>query len=172
MRALGKQFDRAQQFGDFARCVVMAEYRQPEGRFGNKNVARHQFERRAGRVRQILVVAGSDDAHAFALDLDLGRAEHMPGRMKAHRRIAELDRLAVAHGLRRAGEIVAVAQPHDVERFLRRQNRAMPGPGVVGVAMRDQGLVDRAGRIDMKAAGLATNTRRRRNQDIFCAHCA
>ena len=74
----------------------------------------------------------------------------------------ERDGLAVADRLRGAGEILAIAQPHDVERFLRRQHRAMAGARMVGMAMRDQGLVDRPGRVDMKAAGLAADAGRRR----------
>jgi len=46
----------------------------------------------------------------------------------------------------------------------------VPGARMVRMAMRDQGLFDRTGRIDVKAAGLATHTRRRRDQDIFRAH--
>ena len=69
--------------------------------------------------------------------------------------IAELQLLAIGDGLRAAGEIVAVAQPHHVERFLRRQHRAMAGPGVVGMAVGDHGALDGPHRIDMKAAGLA-----------------
>ena len=79
----------------------------------------------------------------------------MAGRMKRHRDAAERERLAVAHGLRRAGEIVAVAQPHHVEGLLGRQHRAVAGPGVVGMAVGDQRLVDRPHRIDMEAAGRA-----------------
>ena len=52
----------------------------------------------------------------------------MPGRMEGHARAAERDGLAIADGLRRAGEILAVAQPHDVERLLRGQHRAVARP--------------------------------------------
>ena len=96
-----------------------------------------------------------------ALDRDLRRAEHVAGRMKGHarRRRASM-RLAVADRLRGAGEIVAVAQPHQVERLLRRQHRAVAGARVVGVAVRDHGLVHRPGRIDVEPAA-ACSTRRR-----------
>ncbi len=39
MRALGKQFDRAQQLGDLARRVAVAEHRQPERRLGDEGIA-------------------------------------------------------------------------------------------------------------------------------------
>ena len=83
---------------------------------------------------------------------------------------AEVERFAVADRLRRAGEILAVAQAHDVERLLRRQHGAMAGAGVVGMAVRDQRLLDRPGRIDVKAAGLAADAGRGRNQDVFGTH--
>ena len=86
-----------------------------------------QFERRAGRVGFVLVVAGGDDPHSLAFDLDLRRAEHVAGWMERHGGAAELQGLAVAHRLRGAGEILAIAQPHDVQRFLRRQHRAVAG---------------------------------------------
>ena len=106
----------------------------------------------------------------FGLDRDLRRAEHVAGRMKRHRRAVELHALAVADRLRRTGEILAVAQPHEVERLLRRQYRAMAGAGMVGMGVRDQRPLDRPGRIDMKAAALAAHAGRRQRQDIFRAH--
>jgi hypothetical protein len=56
-------------------------------------------------------------------------------------------------GLARAA--LAHAHAHDREGFGRRQNGAMPGPGVVGMAMGDDGTVDRAHWIDEEAARLA-----------------
>ena len=83
----------------------------------------------------------------------------MAGRMERHRRAAERQRLAVARRLRRAGEILAVAQPHQVERLLRRQHRAVARPRMVGMAVRDHGLVDRPRRVDDKSRR-ACSTRR------------
>ena len=94
----------------------------------------------------------------------------MAGGMEADGYTIELHGLAIAHHLRAAGEIVAVAQAHDVEGLLRCQDGAVPGTRMVGVAMRDEGLFDRTGRIDVEATGLATHTRWRRDQDIFRAH--
>ena len=96
MRALGKQRDRMQQFGDLAVGIAVAEHRQRERRLGDEHVARHEFERRAGRIGDVLVIAGSDDAQAVRLDRDLRRAEHVAGRMERDRRAAELHALAVA----------------------------------------------------------------------------
>ncbi len=79
--------------------------------------------------------------------------------MEGHARAAERDGLAVADRLRRAGEILAVAQPHQVERLLRRQHRAVAGARVVGMAVRDQRLVDRPRR-DRCGSRRACSTRR------------
>ena len=94
----------------------------------------------------------------------------MAGRMERDLRAAEVDAFAVADRLGRAGEILAVAQPHQIERFLRRQHRAMAGARMVGMGVRDQRPLDRPGRVDMKGAELAAHAGRRRRQDVFRTH--
>ena len=96
----------------------------------------------------------------------------MAGRVEGGGDAVQGDGLAVADRLRRAGEILAIAQPHDVEGFLRRQHGAVAGPGMVGMAMRDQRLVDRTGRVDVKAAGLAADAGRCRQKQVFGTHRA
>jgi hypothetical protein len=86
--------------------------------------------------------------------------------------VAERHFLAVADRLRRSRKIVAVAQPHHVERFLRGEHGAMARPGVIGMAMRDHGALHRAHRIDMEAAGLATQAGGNGHQDVLRAHAA
>ena len=140
----------------------MPEDRQAERRLGDEGVAPDELERRAGRVGDILVVARGDHARAVRRDADLRRAEHMAGRMERDLRLAELQRVAVANRLRGAGEILAVAQAHHVERLLRRQHRAVAGARVIGMAVRDQRPVDRPHRIDVESADLAAQAGRRR----------
>ena len=118
----------------------------------------------------VLVIAGGDDAQAVRLDRDLRRAEHMAGGMERDFGAVEVDAFAIGDRLGRAGEILAIAQPHQVERFLRRQHRAMAGAGMVGMGMRDQRPLDRPRRIDMEGAELAAHAGRRRHQDVFGAH--
>ena len=130
------------------------------------------FERRTGRIGDVLVVAGGDDAQPVAFDRDLRRAEHVPGRMERDAHAVQRHRLAQPDSLRRAGEILAVAQPHHVERFLRRQHRAVAGAGVIGMAVRDHGALDRPGRIDEKAAARAEQAGRRRRQQVLGTHGA
>ena len=94
----------------------------------------------------------------------------MAGGVKFDADVAELYRFAIGDGLGAAGKIVAVAQPHHVERLLSGQHRAMAGPGVVGMAMGDHGALDRPHRIDMKAAGLAAQSGGDRHQDVLRTH--
>jgi len=90
--------------------------------------------------------------------------------MKCHGDVAEPDLLAIADRLRGPGKILAIAQPHDVECFLRRQHRAVAGTGVVGMAMGNDGPLDRPHRVDMKAARLAAQPGRYRCQDVLRSH--
>ena len=47
-----------------------------------------------------------------------------------------------------------------------------PAPRMVGMAVRDQRLVDRPRRVDVEAAALAAHAGRRRRQDVFGTHGA
>jgi hypothetical protein len=170
MRPLRKQRDRGQELPDLVAGGTVTKHRQPEGGLGDEDIAGHHFERRAGGVRRVLVVAGGDDAGVLAGHRDLRRAQHMAGGVKFEGDITEFYRFAIGDGLGAAGKMVAVAQPHHVERFLRGQHRAMAGPGVVGMAVGDHGALDRPHRIDMKAAGLAAQTGGDGHQDVLRAH--
>src|ERR1041385_3976634 len=79
----------------------------------------------------------------------------MSGRMEFYPDFAEPDLLAITNRLRAACKVLAIAQPHDVERPLRRQHRAMTGAGVVGMAMGDHGTLYGAHRIDVEVARFA-----------------
>ncbi len=170
MRALGKQRDRAQKLGDLAFGVVMAEDRQAEGGFGDEDIALHQLERRAGWVGHVLVVAGGDDAHAAAFHRDLRGAEHMAGGVEGGLDPVEVDGFAIFDGLGAPGEIIAIAQPHDVERLLRGQDGAMAGAGMVRMAMGDECLVHRPRRVDVELAALAAHAGRGGQEDVFGTH--
>ena len=116
---------------------MVAEHRQSESRLGYEYIAWDQFELRAGRIGDIFVIAGGNDTQPVAFDMDLSRTEHVAGGMEADICAVEFHELAIANRLCAAGELVAVAQAHDVEGFLCCQDCAVPGARMVGVAMRD-----------------------------------
>ena len=150
--------------------IAVAEYRQRECRLSDKHVARHEFERRTGRIGDVLVIAGGNDAQTVGLDRDLRGAEDMTGGMKRYFNATEIDAFAVADGLGCAGKILAVTQPHQVEGFLRRQHRTVTGAGMIGMSMGDQRPLHRPRRIDVEGTKLAAHACRRRHQDVFRTH--
>ncbi len=159
-----------QELADLGVGIAVAKHRQAEGRLGDENVAWNELERNASRIGDILVVARRHDAQPIGHDCDLRRAEHVAGGMEGHGRAAQVHAFAIPDGLRGAGEAFAVTKPHDVERLLRGEHRAMAGTGVVGMTMGDHGLVHRTGGIDMKAAELAAHARRARQQNLLGTH--
>ena len=94
----------------------------------------------------------------------------MSGRMKRHLRLAELEALAISDRLRRAGEILAIAQPHHVQRLLGGEHRAMAGARMVRMAVGDQRFLHRPHGVDVEAADRAAQAGRCRLQDVFRAH--
>jgi hypothetical protein len=90
--------------------------------------------------------------------------------MKAYLRPGNLDRLTVGNRLRAAGEILAIAQPHQVERFASGEHGAVAGARVIRMRVRDQRFLDRARRIDVEPARLATQAGGCGNQNIFRPH--
>ena len=94
------------------------------------------------------------------LDDDLGAAEDMPGRYQANRCVADGDFLAIAGRLGGADFGGAVAGFHDGNGFAGCQHVTVAGPGVVTVAVGDDGAVDPSGRVDIEIAGPAVQTGR------------
>ncbi len=168
--AIGEQLDRANEPGDLDLGRTVAEHRQAERRLGDEQVASHRLERRAGGIGDVLVVARRDRAQAFGLDRDLRRAEHVAGGMQRDTHAADAHALAVRRRLLRAGEALAVPQPHQVEGLAGGEHRTVAGTGVVGVGVGDHRPVHRPGRIDVEPAGLAAHAGRRRQQDLVGAH--
>ena len=118
-------------------------------------MAWHQLEGGAGGIGAALIVARHHGAGALPLDQHLRAAEHVAGRVERHRHVADGDPFAVGRGLgARAGRR---AEPggHHPERLARGKHVIMPGPGVIGMAMGDDGALGPAIRVDVKAAGPA-----------------
>jgi hypothetical protein len=162
MCALRKQGDRAQQLGDLGVGIAMTEHRQPERCLGDEPVAWNEFERLAGRVDGVLVVTRGDDAPAARFDRDLGGAEHMARGMEDDLGAVQSHAFAITHRLRAAGEAIAIAQPHQVDGLCRGEHGAMAGPGMIGMAVGNHGLVYRPRRVDVKTAGLTKHANWRR----------
>src|SRR5262249_19691939 len=111
---LREQRDGMQELADLGIRVAVAKYRQTKSGLGGEHVAGNELQRNAGRIGDVLVVAGSNDPAAARFDRDLRGAEHVPGRMEGHSRAVERDGFAITDRLRRAGEAFAVAQPHEI----------------------------------------------------------
>ncbi len=149
---IGIRGQAIEQLGHLLRDRGMAEQWQAEGRLGDEDVARGHFERRAGRVRAPLVVAGDHHPLAGMLEQDLRAAEHVAGGDESGAYITlQRDRLAIGNRGRAFAGLVA--QVHDRQRLGRGDRLAMPAARVIGVAMRDQCVVDGARRIDPRIRG-------------------
>jgi hypothetical protein len=69
--AVRKQANGMQQLCNLGRGIAVAKDGQSERGLGDEDIASDQFEWRAGRIRDILVVAGCDDAQTVCLDTHL-----------------------------------------------------------------------------------------------------
>src|SRR5829696_4964243 len=98
MRALRKQRYRRQQLFDLAGGIAVAEHRQSERGFGDENIAAYQFKWRAGWIGRVLVVAGGDDAGAFAGHRELRRTQHMARRVDLDLYVAKPNLFTVGNG--------------------------------------------------------------------------
>src|SRR3546814_6539916 len=75
--AVGFGAHRSEQLGDLVPGGRVAEHRQAKGRLGDEDIARDDFEGRAGRVGAALIVAGDDDPLAPIFHQYLRAAEDM-----------------------------------------------------------------------------------------------
>ncbi len=167
MGAIGIAFERREKAADFAGSFRVTEHGKREGCFRDENVAIDRLEGFAGRVRPRLVIARGDDAHALPFDGDLRRSENVAGGMEADGDIADVDDLAILGGLRRLGVLCAIADRHDVECLAGRHHMAVARPGVIGVAVGDQRLLDRTHRVDIEIARGAVEPFRTGMEKIF-----
>src|SRR3569623_1660850 len=143
----------------------MAEDRLAKGGFRDENIAGHDLERRACRIWCVLVITGRNNARSPACHRDLSRAQHMSRGMKGYGHVLKPDALTVGNRLRRTGEIIAITQPHNIERIMRRQYRAVAGTGLVGMAMRVECALHGPHRIDLKATVFAAKPSGNRLQE-------
>ena len=156
MGAVGKLRARLEQLRHFLARIAVLEHRQREGRLGDEQVAGDELEAGAGRVGAPLVIAGDDGARALPFDQHLRAAEHMAGGIAASppRRRSRSSRRKRPPGCPWcAGVPSRVCITASVSRVA--STWSMPRPRVVGMAMRDDGALGSAIRVDMEAAGAA-----------------
>ena len=166
MRALGLAGDGARAGGRPRLGRLVAEHGQRERRLGDEHVARHDFEGRAGRIGCALVVAGDDGALAVPVEHDLRRAEDVPGRRQANRHAVDVARCAQRLRLEGARALRPHAHLHDLDGLGRRQHGAVPGARVVAMAVRDDGAIDGARRIDDRSRRARSRARGRSDRAI------
>ncbi len=151
--AFGELPDGLQQSGDLLGVGREAEHRQAEGGLGDEHLAGHRLEGRAGRVAPSLVVSRDHHGQAGVAHHRLGRAQDVAGGRQADLDIVAAERLAVAHRLGSAAEVLAVAGGHDLQRLGGGDHHAVAGPGMVGVAVGDHRPIHRPHRVDEEIAG-------------------
>ena len=165
MRALGEQRDAREQPLDFGVRGRMAEYGQGERRLGDEHIARHRLERCAGGIGGALVIAADHRAAAAEFHHHLRAAEYVARRHEPQRHLAGLDAFTPTDGA--FGFAGNPAGPHQRQRRRAGEHGAIAGARMVGMGVRDDGLVHRADRIDEEAAGLAIKALRQHAQPGF-----
>jgi hypothetical protein len=136
--------NRSEQTSDLGLGRFVAKDGKREGRLGDEHVARHDLERRAGRVGGALVVAGDNGALAVPVEHHLRGAEDVPSGRETHVDAVDRLRRAVRQGLEGAGALRPHAHLHDLDGFVGRQHGPVAGARVIRVAMRNDGAIDRA----------------------------
>ena len=148
--SLGKQRHGASSFATSAVAIAMAEDGQPEGRFGDEEVAGDRLER--GRVgsRRALIIAGDDGAAAAPFDHHLRAAEHMPGRLEPYFHFTDLQPLAKGESLGAGPRGSTEPRLHDGDGLACCQHMLMPRPGVIRMRMRDDCALHGSAWVDVK----------------------
>src|SRR5690606_22641850 len=126
--------------------------RQPEGAFGDQDIARDELERLAGRIGIRLVVARHDPDLATRLDANLGRAQDVSGGLEGDLDAVDGERSAIGHRLYRD-----VSESGSDQRLAGFRARIRPGAParMIGMRMSDDGPIDRTVRVDVKSTRLA-----------------
>ncbi len=91
----------------------------------------------------------------------------MAGRGEGELDPAELEPVAIVQGLQAGPGLRAEAGAHDLEGARGGEHMGAARPGMIAMAMGHHRAVDRRGRIDGEAAGLADQPARRRLQPIL-----
>jgi hypothetical protein len=139
--------------------------RQTEGRLGDEGVAGHGLEGRAGAVGLGLVVARGDPHAPAVFEANLGRAQHMAGRVQRNAHAVMVDGFAIAERLQR--DVAAEAGAQRAGAVGMRQVVRMADARMVRVRMRDDGPRHRLPGVDVEIARWAIQPLGARNDEIF-----
>ena len=139
--------------GKNLRLGLPAVNRQAEGGFGDKGVATHRFEGRAGTIGFDLVVAGRHPDLALVFQAYLGRAQYMPGGMETQSHAVMHQPFTVGQGLQ--VDVLAQAPAQDTFAGGGGQVVLIPGAGVVAVGVGDDRTFHWAPGVDIKITGRA-----------------
>ena len=142
--------------------------RQTKGGFGDKGVATHRLERRAGTVGLYLVVARGDPNLALVLHAHLRRTQHMPGGMQRHGHPVAQQLFAVRQGLQVDARAQAAAQRAFAG--VVRQVAHMPHACMVRMPVGDDGVFNRSPRVNIKVPCSAIKAFRASNDQVGSGH--
>ncbi len=137
--------------------IVPAEERQGVGGLGDEDVAPHQLERRAGRVRLALVVSREDPDARAAFDAHLSRPEHVAGRVQRNGRVADTAALAVG---KRLDPRALQAPAQELGGLGCAEIGRRTGARVIAVRMREHGAFHRLNGVEVERAVRAEETLR------------
>jgi ATP-dependent Lhr-like helicase len=138
MATLRFGFNGIQKFLYFPFHIGMGKDGEGEGCLGYDQVARDGFKRRAGGIALAFVIARDDGAAAVMFQQNLCAAEDMSGGVERDANAVDVEAFPILHRLKRGSAILAVAFLHDFDGFTGRQHVAVPGAGVVGMAVRNK----------------------------------
>ncbi len=166
MGPVAKLRNRSDQFFNFAFGIRMDKDRQTESRLRYEDVARHRLKSLGGGIGNGLVIPGGNNGCATVPDPNLGGTQHMTGREKCNTRAIDDNFLTKICDLTRVAEILAVTDCHDLQRTPRCKHFVMPGLGMIGMAVGDQGAFNRHHGINEEVTGFAVQALRARFEQV------
>ena len=120
--------------------------RQPERGFRDQNVAGHDFERFAARIRTALVIAGHHPDLVIHHQTDLSRPQHVPCAVKGQTRLVQPELPAIRHGME--SDVATQALSKHPLTHIHCPVFAASRSGVIGMGVSDQRSGNRPDRIN------------------------
>ena len=154
--ALGAGLPPVADFGGHLGTGRPAVDRQAEGGLADQHIGAHRLKRRTAGVGIALEVAADQPALAAGLEADLGGAEHVAGAVERQPGVLKLELIAVVEAVQFNALPQSLAQNSGAGAV--RPVGAAARPGVVGVAVGDQGAGHRPPGIDPGVGSTAVET--------------